>query len=184
MAKVRPSIYKKGQSGNPKGGPRMVLGNRTVRNLNRVEFERICSEYLYLTKAQFTKKINDAEVPMIEHLVASLIYKSVYDADPGRINLLLDRLLGKVVDRHKVEVDATVKQLSLKEIRHIIQTDPFLKPKEIENGPEPTAKPMPELPDTEQTDSGNNVDSIQDRRGKGCDTPTIPGNDDPFGETP
>lgn len=89
--------WKKGQSGNPRGPAVAPPDIRGARALTRVEFERVANKFLFSKKEEFQAAVRDPETPMLEMMIASIIQKGVIEGDERRMNFLLDRMVGKVV---------------------------------------------------------------------------------------
>lgn len=91
--------FKKGQSGNPNGAPRIPEDIKIMRKLTRIEFDRIVNKFLYSDKAEISRISSDPKTPLMELLIASIIHKAISQGDERRLNFFLDRLLGKVKDQ-------------------------------------------------------------------------------------
>ena len=68
-----------------------------ARKLTRMEFELICAKYLNATKEQIKEATKDPNLTMLEAMIVSLINKAIVHGDQKRLDFLLDRLIGKVV---------------------------------------------------------------------------------------
>lgn len=68
---------------------------RRARRLNKVEFERIANKYMYSTKDDILKAMNDPNVPAVEVAVCKVIVEAAKHGDTKRLSFLFDRLLGK-----------------------------------------------------------------------------------------
>lgn len=103
--------FEKGNPGGP-GQPPLPPDVKKARKLNAAEFTRVATEYLYFTKDELKKKATDPATPIIELLVGSIVAKAVEHGDSTRLEMLLNRLIGKVTDKIKHELPkATVVQL-------------------------------------------------------------------------
>lgn len=87
--------FKKGESGNPKGPPKVPEDIREARKLNQITFERIANKYLFSNKSEITKSSSDPNTPVIELMISSIIHKAVVEGDERRLEFLLSRLVGK-----------------------------------------------------------------------------------------
>lgn len=85
------------------------MGNdlKEARKLTRLEFERTVNKYLFMSLEQIQKLMKDPEVkkrtPMIDMIVVSIAYKALIEGDERRFTFLLDRTIGQVVRRVRVE---------------------------------------------------------------------------------
>lgn len=89
--------FKKGASGNPKGPAPLPEDIKETRKLTQIEFERIANKYLFARKDEIAKASVDPNTPVIELLIGSIIHKAVVEGDERRLDFLLARLVGKVV---------------------------------------------------------------------------------------
>jgi hypothetical protein len=88
--------WQKGETGNPKGAPKTPEDVKALRKLNGPEFDRVANKYLFLTKAEIVKIVNDPTTPSLELIVASVIHKAIIEGDAKRLEYLLMRVIGKV----------------------------------------------------------------------------------------
>lgn len=86
-----------------KGRPKVPDDVKEARKLNQVEFERVANKYLYLTRDELKEAAEDPDTTVIELLVSSIIVKAVEKGDQMRLEFLLNRLIGRVVDRIEVK---------------------------------------------------------------------------------
>lgn len=103
--------WKKGQSGNPSGQPKLPEDIKAARKLTTIEFERAVNKYLYQDKAAITKAAADPSTPVIELLITSILHKAVVLGDEKRLAFLLDRIIGKVKERMEIEVESAMRNL-------------------------------------------------------------------------
>jgi hypothetical protein len=88
--------WQKGETGNPKGAPKTPEDVKALRRLNGPEFDRVANKFLFLTKAEIVRILNDAATPSLELIVASVIHKAIIEGDAKRLEYLLMRVIGKV----------------------------------------------------------------------------------------
>jgi hypothetical protein len=80
-----------------------------AKKLTREQFEEIANKYLFMTFHDLQNALKNAKsLPAIDFLVMSLIANAIKDGDQNRINFLLDRLIGQVVK--KIRIETTVDQ--------------------------------------------------------------------------
>lgn len=89
-------MFKKGQSGNPLGRPRMSEDERKARLLNKVEFERVLNRYIRMSMLEIKARVEDPKTPSLEQIVAKVIYEAAKRGDERRLSFILDRLIGPV----------------------------------------------------------------------------------------
>jgi hypothetical protein len=89
--------WKKGETGNAKGAPKVPEDIKEARRLNGPEFDRIANKLLAMTKAEIVKIVNEPTTPSLDLIVASVIHKAIIEGDAKRLDYLLCRTIGKVV---------------------------------------------------------------------------------------
>lgn len=70
-----------------------------ARRMTKIEFIRICNEYLYLTRSDIEARLVNPATTAIELIVAAIVLKSFTEGDQTRLNFLLDRMIGKVTEK-------------------------------------------------------------------------------------
>lgn len=113
--------FKPGISGNPSGRPPMPQDVNDARRMSKIEFIRLCNEYLYMTRQEITTRLNAPETPAIELIVGSIVTKSATEGDQSRLSFLLDRMIGKVKERVEhtgaddgpIKIDETISEEEL-----------------------------------------------------------------------
>ncbi len=93
--------FQPGQSGNPNGPTPIPEDIKQARKLNQIEFERIANKFLFMNRKEIADHVNKPETPALELLVGSIVSKAVSTGDQVRLNFLLDRLIGKVAEKHQ-----------------------------------------------------------------------------------
>ena len=95
--------WKKGESGNPKGRPKIPEHVKMARKLNRANYQELVQKHFYKTRDQLKEDMEDPSVPLIELGVMSIIAAAIKKADTVRFGFLLDGTIGKV----KEHIDLT-----------------------------------------------------------------------------
>lgn len=90
-----------GASGNPSGRPPTPPDVKEAQRLTRAQFIAVASKYIGKTKSEIVQAANDPSTPALEIMMASVISKAITQGDHARLNFILDRLIGKVVDKTK-----------------------------------------------------------------------------------
>lgn len=88
--------FKKGQSGNPGGNPKVPEDIKRANRLSADEFCRIANRYFRMTKEQMKANLTKPDASMLELIVGGMIAKVSTTQDWQRANFLLDRTIGKV----------------------------------------------------------------------------------------
>lgn len=87
---------------------------KDARKIRSVEFESIIYKYMDHSPLEIKEILDNnyeivegkkvSKLPSKELIILKLVHKAIEDGDVSRLNLLLDRSIGKVVD--KIDVDA------------------------------------------------------------------------------
>lgn len=97
--------FKPGQSGNPKGAKPIPGDIKAARFLNSIELERILNELMYQIEAsELDSVLHDSTRKPIEQMVARIILEAIEKGDSLRLDFLLNRLIGKVTEKVKLEI--------------------------------------------------------------------------------
>lgn len=107
--------FKEGNIANPHGAPRVPQDLKDARKLSKIQFEILVNKYLFNKKQDLAVAAANPETPVLELLIGSIIHKAVVEGDERRLNFLLDRLIGKVVDKVS-NVDADGKAIQLPQV--------------------------------------------------------------------
>lgn len=90
--------FKHGQINNPAGRPPTPEYLKTARKLTKVRFEGILHKYLDHNKDELAKVLKDPETKAIDLCVIKILHEAIIRGDQRRLEFILDRLLGKVVE--------------------------------------------------------------------------------------
>lgn len=106
--------WKKGQSGNKKGRPKLLpdeLGQKAITNARLLT---ILNKFLFLDILELKKLLKkDKGITALEYIIGKIVYEAMRKGDDRRLQFLLERSLGKTPDKliveevgHKSIVDA------------------------------------------------------------------------------
>jgi hypothetical protein len=84
---------------------------RASRQMAALDFEQIVYKYMRSPIEDLRRIMTDPNTPAIELVVIKLLVLSIQHGDISRINLLLERTIGKVTDKMEVNNNLTVKSL-------------------------------------------------------------------------
>lgn len=112
----------KGQSGNPKGRPKMDPELLAVSKMTHSYITQVINKYSAMTRAQIQAKIKDEDTPMIECTVASIYVKALQTGDYMKLNFLLDRAIGKVTEQLEIKNKHTIFSTTFEVDGSLIQT--------------------------------------------------------------
>lgn len=88
--------FKKGQSGNPDGARKHNPIKRTIKRLTLKELKDLSCLLLDGDVEALKRIAKDPKTRSIKAMVASVAYRIVVKGDAQALNILLDRLVGKV----------------------------------------------------------------------------------------
>lgn len=84
-----------------RGKPGVPADLRKASDLTKANLRGLLNKYLWMSKVEIQSKMRDHNVPMIEMVIASIIFKAAHQGDEKRLTFILDRMIGKV----KEEID-------------------------------------------------------------------------------
>ena len=100
--------FKPGISGNPGGRPPLPPDLKEARKLNQIELERLLNKFLTFNKSQLEAHIKDPFTPSLELLICQIIAKGIINGDPVRMDYLVSRVIGKMKERHEVDMRSEI----------------------------------------------------------------------------
>lgn len=94
-----------------KGGPQPANRGRkplppdlkAATELTKSNLKGLLNKYLWMSKPEMQAVIKDHNTPMIEIVIASIVFKAAVQGDEKRLDFILTRLIGRV----KEEIDLT-----------------------------------------------------------------------------
>jgi hypothetical protein len=93
---AKPFMFKKGQSGNPSGRPKIPEGLRTIASLSQHEVTKLVSKYARMTIRDLFAAAKNQDTPVIELSIIKIFLLSAEHGDQSKLTFLLDRAIGKV----------------------------------------------------------------------------------------
>jgi hypothetical protein len=100
--------FKPGQSGNPGGRPKIPEELRKFKTLSADEVKKIFAKYARMTEPEVSAYMAADDTPIFEKVVGQGLLKAVKDGDYGRLNFILDRTIGKVVEKTEIDLPEPV----------------------------------------------------------------------------
>lgn len=110
------TMFKPGQSGNPSGKPKMPEELQKANKLSAKKFIEYVNRYINMDREDIKEDMKRPEATMLELLVAGMISRAVSQQDPVRANFILDRTIGKVIDRMQIDVEVIAKPMIIHRI--------------------------------------------------------------------
>lgn len=97
-------MFKKGQSGNPGGRPKIPEHLRKVPLLTDQALKYTISMYFEMTCAELEKARYDKKTKSLDAAVITMIQKAINEGDYYTLDGLFNRVVGKVTDKieHKL----------------------------------------------------------------------------------
>lgn len=95
---AEPYKFKKGQSGNPSGGRAHDPALRMIRHLTKAELVEIGNLVIKNNMEELKKIGKDPNASVIKTMLAAVAVKIITKGDMHALDVLLNRLVGKVKD--------------------------------------------------------------------------------------
>lgn len=115
--------FQKGNSGGP-GRPKLPADLHQVNILTRTEFEARASKYMQMPIDDLIVYLKGSNVPSIDHMIGTIIIAAAKGGDQQRLDFLLNRTIGKVVEKietkhtHMIQKLEELEKLSDDELAH------------------------------------------------------------------
>jgi len=75
-----------------------------ANKLSAKKFIEYVNRYINMDREEIKEDMKRKEATMLELLVAGMISRAVSQQDPVRANFILDRTIGKVIDKMEIEI--------------------------------------------------------------------------------
>ena len=102
--------FKKGVSGNPKGKPKLPADLKEARAYYSGDIENIIYKYLDSTREQLQLTYKDPLTPMKDLCIIKLLLLCIEKGDQNRFDFVLNRSIGKAIDKidHTVQMRPSI----------------------------------------------------------------------------
>jgi hypothetical protein len=89
-------VFKKGQSGNPKGRKKCPPEIKYMKKLSKEFVQCRITHWLQKPLSEVMELLKDPKQQAMDHFICKIIVLGVMKGDHQRLSFLLDRLIGKV----------------------------------------------------------------------------------------
>jgi hypothetical protein len=120
---LRPTPWRKGVSANPSGRPKTP---EELKDCTPIELRRLIWSLWKMPRDDLKKLLANPETPAGVLFLANVYAKGIAQGDSQRLDMLLNRLIGKV--KEVVEVQTSEALPTLEEAKQIIEADYALLP--------------------------------------------------------
>lgn len=83
-------------NGNPFGRPTISPEIIEIRKLNQKETVKLFNKVIWMTREELAERWADRDCPVIEGMLIKLCTEVLRTGDAQKLNLIIDRLIGKV----------------------------------------------------------------------------------------
>lgn len=97
-------LFKKGQSGNPSGRPKLPQDVAEAKKVSSHEMILLFSRYMFLTDQEIKDRLADPKTPKAERILARILEMAERFGDHARFEFVLCRTIGKVTDTVEVKL--------------------------------------------------------------------------------
>lgn len=91
--------FKPGHNQPGPGRPPHSKELRAASKLTRTTLEATLSRFLSMRMEDLEKALSDPKTPILELLIGKILQRGIEEGDSRRLNFLLDRLIGRVIDK-------------------------------------------------------------------------------------
>jgi Family of unknown function (DUF5681) len=106
------TTWKKGQSGNPNGQPRVPIKIKEIRKLTLKEYCELVDKFIHASPQELKEMVNDPDATVLELYIANIVKKGIEGGDTNRLSFLLDRLIGPVKQKLDMTSDGSLSSSS------------------------------------------------------------------------
>lgn len=101
--------FKPGETGNPQGRSLESAEVRKIRKLTNDEIAEVGTMLLDNNRAELEAIVKDPSTPVLRLMIASVVATAMKKGDAGAMNILLDRMAGKIKQevKHSGEIKNT-----------------------------------------------------------------------------
>jgi hypothetical protein len=144
----RPPIehqFKKGQSGNPGGKPKGREDLKKIKLMSKDDVSRLLQKIMNMPIDDIKAMVKDPKTPALELMFARLIDKALSEGDRSRLDFLMERTVGKVVEEKNVNVRPVTYVTEVKTDDGTLIQDAIEEDKEQNGEAEPEGEPVSPL---------------------------------------
>jgi hypothetical protein len=102
------SPWKKGQSGNAKGRPKKILKILKDSGYTKADVLHVFEQMGWKDQKQINAVLQNKKSPAIVLVIAQAFVKAIRSGEYRYVNEILQYTIGKPVEEHKHEIDATM----------------------------------------------------------------------------
>lgn len=99
-----PNAFKPGTSGNPSGRPKLPEDIANARKHNSNSVARLLNAFMNMDLDSLKELMNAKTTTNLELMIGRIVIESIKSGDQTRLNFILDRSIGKVIEKMEIKV--------------------------------------------------------------------------------
>lgn len=110
-----------GPSPNPNGRPRLPADLAAIKKLTPSYIRMVIAKLARMTQQEMVTYLQTSGANNMELMVASIIVKATQEGDHSKLNFLLDRSIGKVVEEKRVQLEPVIYKTTVRSDGALVQ---------------------------------------------------------------
>lgn len=91
------------------------MHTRIVAGMTKRKAQELFTQFMYMSLSELKEIIENDTLPVIQHMVARVCYSGIREGNEKKLNMMLDRVIGKVAEAKRIDINV-VNKLSDQEL--------------------------------------------------------------------